>query len=221
MHAKKIIDIEMNAQTDPVREKVITVASKMFVTQGCKTVTMDDIAKKMHISKRTLYEKFGDKENLLGECTAYLVQSDKALVQPLFSAQTFDEFFELMESLIIQHNLIFDIHQHYGEELQRYYPGVFKKHLLMHSKERLESIKTALRSFKEKNIIRNDVDINIASVFINEISQQIIFDHFSIVNYKSNELLSNFLTVYFRGLVSRDFSDQWELLKEKCEKNKE
>lgn len=37
----------------------------MFVTQGVKAVRMDDIAQELSISKRTLYEMFGDKEELL------------------------------------------------------------------------------------------------------------------------------------------------------------
>lgn len=37
----------------------------MFVTQGVKAVRMDDIAQELSMSKRTLYELFGDKEELL------------------------------------------------------------------------------------------------------------------------------------------------------------
>lgn len=38
---------------------------QMFVTQGIKAVRMDDIAQQLGVSKRTLYELFGDKESLL------------------------------------------------------------------------------------------------------------------------------------------------------------
>lgn len=38
---------------------------QMFVTQGIKAVRMDDIAQQLGVSKRTLYELFGDKEGLL------------------------------------------------------------------------------------------------------------------------------------------------------------
>lgn len=47
------------------REYVIEVASKMFVSDGVKSVTMSDIANATSISKRTLYEEFKDKEELL------------------------------------------------------------------------------------------------------------------------------------------------------------
>ncbi len=38
---------------------------RMFVSQGIKSVRMDDIAQQLGVSKRTLYELFGDKESLL------------------------------------------------------------------------------------------------------------------------------------------------------------
>ena len=38
---------------------------RMFVTHGVKAVRMDDIARELSVSKRTLYELFGDKEELL------------------------------------------------------------------------------------------------------------------------------------------------------------
>ena len=47
------------------KERIIEQAMHMFVSQGIKSVRMDDIAQMMGISKRTLYELFGDKETLL------------------------------------------------------------------------------------------------------------------------------------------------------------
>ena len=44
------------------RELIVEQAAKMFVNQGVKAVRMDDIAHELSISKRTLYELFGDKE---------------------------------------------------------------------------------------------------------------------------------------------------------------
>lgn len=47
------------------RERIIEQAMQMFVSQGIKSVRMDDIAQQLGVSKRTLYELFGDKEGLL------------------------------------------------------------------------------------------------------------------------------------------------------------
>ena len=53
------------------KENIIHHASKMFVEQGIKAVRMDDIAQELSISKRTLYELFNDKEELLYQSIRY------------------------------------------------------------------------------------------------------------------------------------------------------
>ena len=47
------------------KDRIIEEAMRMFVQQGIKSVRMDDIARSLGVSKRTLYEQFGDKEELL------------------------------------------------------------------------------------------------------------------------------------------------------------
>ncbi|MFR9519421.1 MAG: TetR/AcrR family transcriptional regulator [Rikenellaceae bacterium] len=47
------------------RAEIINYARKVIVQMGVKALRMDDIAQATHTSKRTLYETFGDKEELL------------------------------------------------------------------------------------------------------------------------------------------------------------
>ena len=51
-----------------LRERIILAAVELFTTNGIKSITMDEIAASLGISKRTLYEVFPDKETLLEEC---------------------------------------------------------------------------------------------------------------------------------------------------------
>lgn len=51
-----------------LKHKTVTLAMNAFATKGIKGVTMDDIAMGLGISKRTLYEMFEDKEELLIAC---------------------------------------------------------------------------------------------------------------------------------------------------------
>lgn len=55
-----------------LRGKILDVAIEEFLVNGIKTVKMDDIASKMGISKRTMYELFTDKKDfsLPGMCQA-------------------------------------------------------------------------------------------------------------------------------------------------------
>ncbi len=48
-----------------LKAEIISQARKIIVQMGVKSLRMDDIAQSVHVSKRTLYETFGDKEELL------------------------------------------------------------------------------------------------------------------------------------------------------------
>lgn len=57
-----------NPTFTPQQRKVMAVASAAFMKEGVRQVTMDDLAKRLVMSKRTLYELFTDKEALLLAC---------------------------------------------------------------------------------------------------------------------------------------------------------
>lgn len=59
---------QTNTQREDARNSVIETATQMFHAQGIRNVTMDDIAHKLSMSKRTLYQLFTDKEDLLLAC---------------------------------------------------------------------------------------------------------------------------------------------------------
>jgi len=51
-----------------MREKILNTANEMFLTYGFKSVTMDDIAEKLSISKKTIYAFFKTKSKLVEAC---------------------------------------------------------------------------------------------------------------------------------------------------------
>ncbi len=51
-----------------IKERIIDQSTRMFISEGVKSVRMDDIAVQLSVSKRTIYELFGDKETLIGAC---------------------------------------------------------------------------------------------------------------------------------------------------------
>ena len=51
-----------------LRERVVDAGQELFHKNGIRAVTMDDVAHKLHISKRTLYQLFDAKESLLLAC---------------------------------------------------------------------------------------------------------------------------------------------------------
>lgn len=55
-----------------MRDKIISKASELFLKLGFKSITMDDIASEMCISKKTIYKYFCNKELLITESTTVI-----------------------------------------------------------------------------------------------------------------------------------------------------
>ncbi len=53
------------------RTRIIEETASLFLKQGIRGITMSEIARSMGISKRTLYEHFSNKEQLLAACMDY------------------------------------------------------------------------------------------------------------------------------------------------------
>lgn len=105
------------------RDIIIDRASKMFVSQGVKAVRMDDIAQELSISKRTLYELFGDKEELLYHSIRFFYTEGRE--------RRFQQSRELNNSLEIMLISLRDMIIHapvssrIRRNLKRFYPSVF------------------------------------------------------------------------------------------------
>lgn len=52
-----------------MKEKILNVADELFIKYGVKSVTMDDIARELSISKKTIYQFFKDKNEIVKEFT--------------------------------------------------------------------------------------------------------------------------------------------------------
>src|SRR5204863_3766378 len=66
---------EIDNEPNAMREKIIKKAGELFLKVGFKSITMDDIAREMGISKKTIYKHFENKE-LLIEATTEVVHTE-------------------------------------------------------------------------------------------------------------------------------------------------
>jgi AcrR family transcriptional regulator len=109
-----------------MKEKIISKASDMFLKLGFKSITMDDIAGEMCISKKTIYKYFCNKEILIEETTEAIHK----------------EIHEIIDNIIIKnHNAIqenFEIRKMFKEmfkssdnspiyQLRKHYPEIYDK----------------------------------------------------------------------------------------------
>lgn len=100
----------------------------MFFNQGLKSVRMDDIATDLGVSKRTLYEMFGDKKALLEECVNYHFRGKHASMQE----RTKDANNVMEEIFIMLSNMKRDEREAaFVDNLKKFYPDIYNEHMSM------------------------------------------------------------------------------------------
>ena len=52
-------------EIDEIKRKIIFAANELFMKYGIRSVTMDDIARQLGISKKTIYQSFSDKDEIV------------------------------------------------------------------------------------------------------------------------------------------------------------
>ena len=60
-----------------IKNKIIAKSDELFRLYGVKSVTMDEIARELGISKKTIYQYFKDKDELVCDTTRYLLECDR------------------------------------------------------------------------------------------------------------------------------------------------
>jgi AcrR family transcriptional regulator len=68
-----------------MKEKIISKAKEMFLKLGFKSITMDDIAGEMCISKKTIYKYFANKELLIQESTQVIHEEVHEIITGIIS----------------------------------------------------------------------------------------------------------------------------------------
>lgn len=125
------------SQRAELRERIVVTAMEAFRTKGIRSITMDDIAAALGISKRTLYEVFADKESLLRECILK-AQADR----DRYLQQVYEESHNVLEVILAVFQKSIEVfHQtnkRFFEDIKKY-PKVYE---IMRARQDSDSVKT-------------------------------------------------------------------------------
>ena len=107
-----------------MRETILNKAMEMFLAYGFKSVTMDDIAAQLGISKKTIYQHFANKTDLVEACTLNLFESISCGIDNIREQgkNSIEEIF-IIRSFMMQHLNNETASPFY--QLQKFFPKIF------------------------------------------------------------------------------------------------
>lgn len=193
--AMKSIDLE---------KSIVVTSTELFLTLGFKSVTMDDIAEEMKISKKTIYTFFANKEALVQSVvfsmysyiTTNLTQIREKANNPI------SELYEVK---------MFIMHQLKGEktspqhQLRKYYPNIHNELQKKQFDFMTKSVKKSLTKGLEMKLFRPSIDIDfISRMYFNGMVGIKNVDMFPTEKYSPGQLMESYLDYHLRAIVTED-----------------
>lgn len=141
-----------------MKDKIINKATEMFLKLGFKSVTMDDIAFEMCISKKTIYKFFTNKEVLIEEgnnvfhekinkgMNEIMAKSDNAIQENFNIRNMFVEMFKIADKSPLY-------------QLKKHYPAIYQKVMTQETEICTECFRQNILKGINQGLYRKDIEV--------------------------------------------------------------
>lgn len=145
---------------DPKKKDLLEQAQRLFMRLGIKSMTMDDVATQLRISKKTLYEHFADKNDLVEQVVAVVCRHHRSTIDAICQRglNAIDENQEITRFIVAQ---IGGVHPSVQFDLQKYHPKAWS---ILDETERTDihrCVSGNLRKGVRDGLYREDLDIEV------------------------------------------------------------
>lgn len=178
--------------------------SKLFLKYGFKSVGVDDIAKELGISKKTLYQEFKDKNEIVMEVVKSFIAMEENATMCIAneSINAIDEVIQ-MAKLISQK--FEDLHPSIIFEINKYYPEAHKLFEKHKNEFVFSCIKRNLERGVKEKLYRRNLDPNIISgLFVNKMEIFMDREGFGGKKYSFPEVYFEMMRYHIRGIASEE-----------------
>jgi AcrR family transcriptional regulator len=157
-----------------IKDRIIQGSFELFMRYGFRSVSMDDIAGKMGMSKKTLYQHFADKDQLVEAALDYDIEHNQqdCLVCTTNSTDAVKEVYNIIDTVAEQ---LSDMNPMVLYEMQKFHPSAFKRFQKHKDEFILKMIQQNLERGIAEGLYREDINIEVIAKFRLE-SMMLIFN---------------------------------------------
>ena len=187
---------------DEVRNLILNAALEQFMSKGIKEVKMDDIASLLSVSKRTIYELFSDKEELLLEALKLLHERTRSEGKAIIRRSE-----HILDIILNLYGLYFEllkkVNKKFFTELERY-PRICQRNKEREAKNNKKFL-AWIELGRKQGLFREDANFEVLSYILRR-DLEIIFtvnikgEENELSKYTPEELGRTLILSYLRGI---------------------
>jgi AcrR family transcriptional regulator len=190
----------MNPKAISILEKV----GKIYHRYGIKSVTMDDVARQLGISKKTIYEFFNDKEDLIRQVLLFEHDHNCVYLKDIEGKQlnAIEELFEVYKMINI---MLREFNPSMEYDIRKYYPNLFLKIRDIRRKRMMESVYNNLNQGKKEGLYRRELDSRIiAKLHVYRTESLFDNDMFTTEELTSLKMFHEVFLYHLHGILSHE-----------------
>lgn len=187
---------------DEKRLEILERATAVYLKYGIRSVTMDDLAKELAISKKTIYKYFEDKNDLVKSIIELKVQMDQALclnsVQQ--SENAIDDLINLSK-LVIEH--LNNVNPTVFYDLRKHYPDAWEVMTLHKWEFVLNQIRNNIQRGIDEGIFRQNLDVEVtARLYVGSTDMILSGEVFPWPEFKFQRVFTEMIRFHLRGMAN-------------------
>jgi AcrR family transcriptional regulator len=185
------------------RQKIIEEGAIMFRTYGIRAVTMDMLASQLGISKRTIYEVFSDKDELLMGVLKWMVEKQHSVMTKIFN-----ESENVIEAIFKMIDLMTDHFQRmspaFQMDMKRLHRDLQKNPDELFDLPYFSNNSDILSRGIKEGVFRDDIDVEITNKCLFEVARMSNDkDVFPSDDFVKKEVIRSFYINYLRGISTQ------------------
>jgi len=186
-----------------MKEKIILKATNLFLSIGFKSVTMDDLAQSMAISKKTIYQFFKNKDHLISACMKSL---QKQIVETFkqIRKNANNPIIELFQVKKEAMKILGNTETAPQYQLQKFYPEIYQE---LKSRE-FDLVRDVFQESLKKGIksgyFRKEINIDfITRIYVNGMRGARDINLFPLNEFKVEEVIEGFIEYHLRAICTK------------------
>jgi len=185
------------------QSRILTKTHELFMLYGIRSVSMDEIANHLGISKKTIYQYFKDKDALVegvinieiemhqDEFSKYAAISENAIHEIFLTLDTVEEMLKHMNP-----SVMFD--------LQKYHRTAFEKFRTHKNTFFYEITKANIERGKQEGLYRADIDVDVLTRYrLANMFLMFDFEHFPSNKFTPIQIISETTDNFLHGMSTQ------------------